>query len=140
MKRLFLIKLLAMATLFFLAMIASHFLIYKTHIVPELSNLKSVPLSWWFGAFAPELVVFLIFGFSLKSLREVLVFSVVAGFLQQIFVYLMSNWNEPGYLKSYESTLFHWAVGLMIVSILSVMLFSIGMLIAKAVKRRKKFA
>jgi hypothetical protein len=140
MKRLFLIKLLAMATLLFLAMMVSHFFIYKTHIVPELPNLKSVPLSWWVGAFAPDLVVYLIFGFSLKSLREVLVFSVFAAFVQQIFVYIMSNWNEPGYLKAYESVLFHWTVGLITASILSAMLFSIGMLIAKAVKRRMKFA
>jgi hypothetical protein len=140
MKKLFLIKLIAMSALLFLAMMASHFLIYKVYIVPQLPNLKSVPLSWWLGAFAPELIIFLIFGYSLKSWQELLVFSLIAGFIQQIFVYLMSNWNEPGYLKSYESAIFHWTVGLVVVGIISAILFSIGMLLAKATKRRMKFA
>ena len=140
MKKLFLLKLIAMSALLFLAMMASHFLIYKAHVLPQLPNLKSVPLSWWLGVFAPELIVFLFFGFSFKSWRELFVFSVVAGLIQQIFAYLMSNWNEPGYLKSYESAIFHWTIGIMAVSLISAVLFSIGMLIAKATKRKMKFA
>lgn len=140
MKKLFLIKLIAMSILLFLAKMAGHFLIYKAHIVPQLPNLKSVPLSWWLGAFAPELIVFLIFGFSLKLWRELFIFSVVAGFIQQLFVYLMSNWNEPGYLKSDESAIFHWTIGLVAVSLIAAVLFSIGMLIAKATQGKMKYA
>ena len=62
MKNLFLIKLMVMAALLFLAMMASHFLIYKTHIVPQLPNLKSVPLIWWLAVLAPELIILLVFG------------------------------------------------------------------------------
>jgi hypothetical protein len=133
-----LIKLIAMAALLFLAMMVSHFLIYKALIVPQLPNLRSVPLSWWTGAFAPVLFVFLIFGISLKSWRELILFSILAAFVQKIFGYLMSTWNEVGHLKSFEAPIFDWTVGLVVGTVMSAVLFTVGFATGKALKSTPK--
>lgn len=134
----FLIKLVAMAALLFLAMTTSHFLIYKTLIVPRLPSLQSVPFYWWLGAFAPMLLVFLVFGISLKSWRELIIFSILAGTIQQVFGYLMSTWNEPGNLKSFESPIFEWTIGVVAAVVISAVFFSIGMLMVRLMKRNLK--
>jgi hypothetical protein len=134
----FLIKLLAMATLLLFAMVASHFLIYKPLIVPRLPSLHALPLLWWLGAFAPQLIVFLVFGTGLKSLRDLIFFSIVAGSIQQIFGYLLWTWNEPGHLKSFESPVFDWSVGLLAVILMSAVFFSPGFMIARAMKTKLK--
>jgi hypothetical protein len=140
MKLSFFIRLVTMSAFLFLAMMVSHFFIYKALVVPHLPGLSSVPFSWWLGVFTPELSIFLIFGFSLRSLRELMIFSVVAGFVQQVFGYLMATWNEPGHLKGFESAIFHWTLGLVAISFISAILFCLGMLLARALKPGMKFA
>ena len=131
----FLIKLLAMATFLSLALMASHFLIYKPLIVPRLPVLHEVPLWWWLGTFAPQLIVFLVFGIGLKSWRDVIIFSIVAGSIQQIFACLLWNSHEPGHLKSFESPVFDWTIDLLAVAFISAVFFSVGWMIARTMKR-----
>ena len=140
MRKSLLLKILAMSASLALARAVSHFLIYKALIVPQIPFLKSVPLLWWVGAAAPILGVPIAFGYSLKSWRQLIIFAIVAGCLQQFFTYLLASWNEPSYLKAYESAIHHWTVDLATVIIISVILFSMGMLMGKAVKRRTEFA
>jgi hypothetical protein len=68
-----LITLLAMATLLLFALMASHFLIYKPLIVQRLPGLHAVPLLWWLGVIAPQLIVLLIFGIGLKAWRDLII-------------------------------------------------------------------
>ena len=139
MKKQFLIKLVAMAASLVLAMMVSHFLIYKGLIVPRLPNLSRVPFSWWLGAFAPEFLIFIVFGFGLRW-RELLVFSATAALVQQIFRSILVSWEEPGYLKGDEGAIFSWTIGLVVVSLMSAILFSLGMLVAKAAHRKIQVA
>ena len=129
-----------MATLLLFALIASHFLIYKPLIVPRLPSLHAVPLLWWLGAFAPQLIILLVFGIGLKSWRDLVVFSIVAASVQQIFAYVLWTWNEPGQLKSFESPVFDWTLGLLVVTLMSAVFFSVGFMIARAMKRNLRFA
>jgi len=129
-----------MAILLLLALMAGHFLIYKPLIVPRLPSLHSVPHLWWLGAFAPQLIVFVVFGIGLKSWRDLIIFSIVAASIQQIFGYVLWTWNEPGHLKSFEAPVFDWTVGLLAVALMSAIFFSAGFMIAKAMKRNLKLA
>jgi hypothetical protein len=129
-----------MATLLLFALMASHFLIYKPLIVPRLPSLHAVPLLWWLGAFAPQLIVLLVFGIGLKSWRDLAILSIVASSIQQIFAYVLWTWNEPGHLKSFESPVFDWTLGLLVVTLMSAVLFSVGFMIARAMKLNLKFA
>jgi hypothetical protein len=129
-----------MATLLLFALMASHFLIYKPLIVPRLPSLHAVPLLWWLGAFAPQLIILLVFGIGLKSWRDLAIFSIVAASVQQIFAYVLWTWNEPGYLKSFESPVFDWTLGLLVVIVMSAVFFFVGFIVARAMKRNLKFA
>jgi len=133
-----LLKLITMATLLVLAMTASHFLIYKPLIVPRLPGLHSVPLSWWFGEFAPQLAVFLIFGIIMKSWREHMTFSFVAALTQNIFYYLLWTWNEPGHLKAFESPVFDWTLGLLAIAVFAAVCFGVPFITSAVIKRNWK--
>ncbi len=134
------IKLIAMVAFLALALIAGHFLIYKPLIIPRLPGLHSVPMMWWLGQLAPQLIVFLLFGFALNSWRELIVFSVFAGFIQQTFYFLLWTWNEPGHLKSFESPVFDWTVGLLALMAMSALFFASGFVVSAAMKRNWKLA
>ena len=129
-----------MAALLVMALIAGHFLIYKPLIVPRLPGVHSVPILWWLGQLAPQLIVFLILGLTLNSSRELIVFSIVAGFIQQTFYYLLWTWNEAGHLKSFESPVFDWTVGLLTLMAISAVFFASGFLVGAATKRNWKLA
>ena len=140
MNRRLAMKLITMSVSLFLALTVSHFLVYKDLIVPHLQQLSSVPLSWWLGMFVPGVSILLIFGFSGRSWSELLLFSVVAGLIEQLFAYLMAVLNEPGYSKVYESAVSHWTLGLLAVSLISAIPLVLGMLLGKIIKPRMKFA
>lgn len=90
--------------------------------------------------FVPGVSILLIFGFSGRSWSELLLFSVVAGLIEQLFAYLMAVLNEPGYSKVYESAVSHWTLGLLAVSLISAIPLVLGMLLGKIIKPRMKFA
>ena len=85
-------------------------------------------------------MVFLVFGIGLKSWRDLIIFAIVAACIQQVFGYVLWTWNEPGHLKSFESPVFDWTVGLLAVTLMSAVFFSAGFMIARTMKRNLKLA
>ena len=64
----------------FLGSFIAYGFLYDSLVIPELPNVKRVPMIWWLGCGAPVIVVALAAGWFCQSFREVLVLSVMGCF------------------------------------------------------------
>lgn len=83
-----------------------HFAIYKPLIMPQLPSIKSVPLLWWGGYMIPIILVTMLAGYWSKSIKEIFITSVIVSAVYNLFVFSLSRFHEPSYLKAYEGPFF----------------------------------
>lgn len=85
-----------------LTFVLQHFAIYKLLIKPQLPSVKSVPLFWWGGYMLPIFLVSMLAGFWSKNLKEICLTSLLVAIVYSLFVYSLTLFHEPAYLKAYE--------------------------------------
>ena len=64
----------------FLGSFIAYGFLYDSFVVPELPNVKRVPMIWWLGCAAPVIFAALAAGWFCQSFREVLVLSAMGCF------------------------------------------------------------
>lgn len=128
----------------FLVVIAALFLrdhvIYQKLIIPNLSSVQKVPLSWWAGAATPVVIAWCVIGFRINSIKELMFHATIASLAEHIHEYISTvALGKYGFFKSasIESPIFFWTIGLIESFIFSGFFIGLAMVVRNLVKNER---
>jgi hypothetical protein len=131
----------AMNVLFLLGLIVKYFVVHAMFIIPKPPELKEIPFYLAFASVAPTVLVIIGFGFLIKSLKVLVMFTLNIVVLEEVFLFAFENSNQRRLEKEIAFDLVQFTLEIGLASILVFGLFSIGLLTMKAIRheRLKKY-